>query len=84
MLGPLSIVSLDQGKLYGNAATPEQVLWWTSAARNTDLEAAELTEMPTHTVERLKFLAAIDALLKRTTRIRHNSIHIPERSLTRR
>lgn len=39
MLGPLTIVSLDQGKLYGKSTQPEQTLWWQPAVENDIITA---------------------------------------------
>lgn len=39
MLGPLTIVSLDQGKLYGKSTQPEQTLWWQRAVESEAITA---------------------------------------------
>lgn len=80
MLGPLTIVSLDQGKLYGKTMEPEQALWWQSAV-SIDPETLNVEDAPASKVSRAGFWAAMQSWFKR---FRGSFIAIPDRSLTRR
>lgn len=62
MLGPLTIVSLDQGKLYGKSMNPDLALWWQSAVP-IDADTATVEGAPVIEASRTGFLAAIWSLL---------------------
>ena len=78
MLGPLTIVSLDQGKLYGKSMKPEQALWWQSTASN-DPETVEVEGAPENEVARTGFWAV---MWSRLIRFRVGFIAVPGRGLT--
>lgn len=68
MLGPLTIVSLDQGKLYGTSTKPEQALWWEAAAPDTELQTPEVASIEPRAAWLQALLCATRSLLARSMR----------------
>jgi hypothetical protein len=78
MLGPLTIVSLEQGKLYGKSMKLEQALCWQSAASN-DPETATVESARENEVARTGFWAV---MWFRLIRFRVGFLALPRRGLT--
>lgn len=82
MLGPLTIMSLDQGRLYGKVRNPEELLWLESSTSTACDEATADIGRKKPMPESRTFLHEVRDLLLRIVRRAYRPSNFHARDLT--